>query len=384
MTHPPAATDPDPLGPLAGGTLPPGLGLAPRRCKAWRHASRLALLGAAAAAPALATAGDLGLDYLRLSAQAELGLNFRDPSPLHPGQTITVVSGASTLHNDQGILPPTVLAGTVADPWHLSLAAVQLANTGYFREQLSVLNDYPPAAKHYIAAQVPMHVDGRTSTLYTVGVSAASPDAPLQLGLHFYGAHVKVSDYYGLGTYHLSLDLQIQIMRDLPILSYLTVPEVPWRFHVDMDYDALHGGSAWQVGVTGVDLLGVGKPQVRSNPGLSFFTSTFDLTIDPFDAMLDFGLLQPGHYFDLQYASSLGASGDIPYSGPESVLAMDLADPLVLGGAGAAPPVALAGLVLPAPVPEPGSAALLVAGFAMLALRGRARTRDGLSMLVAV
>lgn len=317
----------------------------------------LPVLAAAALAPPVA-AGDLAIDTLQILAQASLRLTVPNTLPMATGPTLLLVDSAATQANPDALKPPVVVTGTTDDPWRLSFAAANMANTGFFREQVSVINAYPPEATRS-ASQLPLTVGAGADTAHVLTVHATTPDAPLSLGLTVFGAHLAGSDYYGAGRLHLRLDLDLSVSLDnAPATS-------PWSYSLDLSLND-HPGDGWVLSRGGIDLQGVGHPAERFVRNPSGFATTAALDVDFFHADLDFGLLQPGHSFSVSYRSAVSVNGELTYAGPQSFAQIDLTDPLSLGGDTSRPPIALAGVTLP-PVPEPPAAWLLLGGVAALA-----------------
>jgi len=318
----------------------------------------LALVGSASLAHA---ADALRIEHLLLSADASLnlrsGVNSAD-----------FASGGQSLDQLDGLIGAPAITASALDvpqgftsPTGLSFAFSQQANTAYYRDRISVVNDYPGDTPHYTQG-LPTQVSVRTSTAYDLSVSALQPDAPLGLTLQVNGARLRASDYYAASTLRTRLDVSLQVALDNGPL--LTV----WAHEVVLDL--LDGQWVFQARNL-IDAQGAGQPQWNFDSQNLFFVTQAQADTGLFTAPLDFGLLQPGHSFQLRYESVMMADAAMPYPGAQSFIDMDFVDPLTLGGDYSHPPITLTGLTLPSAVPEPPAAALALLGLVALRLRRR-------------
>jgi hypothetical protein len=297
-----------------------------------------------------------------LTISAEAGLLLQTPDPLNPSLLWPVVASGDTQTNLQGLLPPTVVTGTAIDPWGMSYAAATQGNSGYFRDRFGVHNDYPSQATQ-ATGSVPLTLDVHANTAMSLTVGAIGGAVPLPLTLTIYGAHLQGSDYYSAGHVEMGMQLQLTAQRDSD-----PTPTIFWKEKLLLQLNG-SGIADWHLeGPFIDDPQGVGGPQITANFGFSIggFGAGFDLTMDLFQAPLDLGVLNPGEKIRIVYQAQTYAKGELHYAGPGSDLSLDLIDPLSLGQA-AVPPIQIAGLALPSPVPEPSTPLLAVLGAMLLA-----------------
>ena len=129
----------------------------------------LALVGSASLAHA---ADALRIEHLLLSADASLnlrsGVNSAD-----------FASGGQSLDQLDGLIGAPAITASALDvpqgftsPTGLSFAFSQQANTAYYRDRISVVNDYPGDTPHYTQG-LPTQVSVRTSTAYDLDYNLA-------------------------------------------------------------------------------------------------------------------------------------------------------------------------------------------------------------------
>jgi hypothetical protein len=210
------------------------------------------------------------------------------------------------------------------------------------------------------------------STLYELTVRTDQPDTPLRLTFRFLGARADAYAYYGEGDIEAGVYASIYAGR----LGGGNVPPV-WGFEdrVLLDQHGSNNGS-FTTQSNGTDVYGIGLPQRSDSVGWDGFRSFGQVTRAAFSATLDFGLLQPGELFQIAYEAGVFADIDsAPYMGRADA---GLVDPFALDEP---PPfmIAIEGLALPtAPVPEPASSVLLLAGALLLvALKRQSSTAAG-------
>ncbi len=194
-----------------------------------------------------------------------------------------------------------------------------------------------------------------TSYALTVGTSEA--DTPLILDFNVYGSQARGAAYYAEGGVAAYTGIEIGAAKNA--VSGVVAPI--WGFS---DRVSLAGG-LFSISRAETDVQGIGLPTATGFVGWEEFQLTARAERGSFAGTLDFGLLQPGETFTLIYQSfSTVDMRNVLYGG--SALAT-LVDPFALGGD---PPLTLRGLTLPtAPVPEPQTWALMLAGLALLVLR---------------
>lgn len=197
-----------------------------------------------------------------------------------------------------------------------------------------------------------------TSYALTVGTSEA--DTPLILDFNVYGSQARGAAYYAEGQVDAHAGISIGVKNAVGLVA------IPiWGFADGVS----QVGGIFSINRAETDVQGIGLPTATGFVGWEDFQLTARAERGGFAGTLDFGLLQPGESFTLIYESfSTIDLRNVLYGG--SALAT-LVDPFALGGE---PPLALRGLTLPtAPVPEPQTWALMLAGLALLVRLTRLR-----------
>jgi hypothetical protein len=325
-----------------------------------RRAIALAALLVLTARPA--SAGDLRIDDLQIRAESALYLTVPSFSSTEPE---VLASARDSQVNAAGLLAPPVVTALTADRWGLSLATASQANTGYFRDHVLVVNDYP--VRGPFGSTLPLTVQqASAASAMDLTVSALSPDAPLDMTLHVFGGQLRGTYYYGLGG------VTIRVHLTLATKDALGHDDVPWEWVSELDMFDYSGPKA-QVASNSLihDIYGIGEPLTHFEMRGQDFASTAKVTIDDFVAHLDFGRLQPGENFQISYSARVDIQGTWEYPGPRAGAEADLVDPLSLGGRAARAPIEIAGLAFPSAVPEPGVAALWLAGLGWVLARRR-------------
>jgi hypothetical protein len=208
-----------------------------------------------------------------------------------------------------------------------------------------------------------------TSHFY-LEVGTDTPDTPLVLDFNFLGGQAVGTAYYGAGDMRISLDQAIRAGFGTldPLFPPLGVDPV-WGFGYTV---ALNdpGAPDWsRITQFEEDTQGIGLPVATDThllypPGT--FTTSYSLVLSPFQGTLDFGLLQPGQTFFLDYLAGAETMGMLTYPGTQAAAVASLVDPFSLGS-DPPPQLSLRGLTLP-PIqiaqgaPEPNAWALLVTG----------------------
>lgn len=197
----------------------------------------------------------------------------------------------------------------------------------------------------------------RAETHFSISVTTDEANTPLILDFNFLGSQLNGGSYYANGRMTIGSTLSIR-----GGLSGTARPET-WQFEDRLMLDGASTGSAFVRQSNGIDLQGIGLPQVSDSAGWFQFIAQGEVQREAFVGRLDFGLLQPGQVFRLDYDASAWIDANTEYAGSARA---ELVDPFSLGGT---PPVQLQlqGLDLPmAAVPEPATAASLLAGLALL------------------
>jgi hypothetical protein len=205
------------------------------------------------------------------------------------------------------------------------------------------------------------------STRFSITVVTDTPDTPLVLDFHFLGSTLAGGAHYGDGR--MTVGNEVVISGHSPGAPGVAT----WGFQDQLQLDSSTGDSRFTRQSNGTDVQGIGLPQLANDTaGWHEFQSRGSADRLSFVGRLDFGLLQPGQAFRLDYDARSWIEADIAYAGDAHA---ELVDPFSLGGT---PPaqLQLQGLTLPvAVVPEPASAATLAAGLAVLVVAARRRRR---------
>lgn len=307
-----------------------------------RSARTLALLLAGSSLSLAAQAG-LQIEGLFISASALV----TGPD----GQT-----HGNTWFWDSSLSAPITITSSGIQHGGLAAAARQTPD-GFFHDQVAF-------SAGWDAVQGPSMM--RAETQFKLSVSTDTPDTPLVLDFHVLGSLVRGSAYYGMGSMTVGSTMMITAGR-------LGGPlQDQWGFEDRLVLDSSQGSNFVRQS-NGADVQGIGLPGDSSSTGWVDMQSRGQVERDDFIGQLNFGLLQPGEVFKLEYSASTWISSAIRYAGSAEA---ELIDPFSLSGN---PPAQLSiqGLTLPmAPVPEPASVLLMMAGLALLA--GLARQRPAM------
>lgn len=299
------------------------------------------LLASLALAPAQA---DLKLESQHLRAWVQLA----EPD--------MVLSGPSETVWALGQPPGPVTVVKAARGASLAAAARQTPD-GFFHAAAALdqgWDDLPGA--HWVGA----------GTQFESLITTNQPDTPLLLDFLFLGSRLEAGAYYGIGNLQASVRLGIRAGIGH---SARTGVQLYWGFEDRLERVA--GGVIQAQHVSATDRTGIGLPAVQTSSGWQNMVSQGRLERGAYRATLDFGLLQPGEFFALDYSAEVRLQSDTPYA---SSARAEVIDPFGLRDD---PPLQLSlrGLALPAAVgvvPEPATPALLLAGLAgLLALYQR-------------
>lgn len=266
---------------------------------------------------------------------------------------VTTVSGqtyGNTWFWDSGLSEPMTITSSAIQHQGLAAAARQTPD-GFFSDEVAFSVGW---------SATPGLSTMRAETHFVLSVSTDTPDTPLILDFNVLGSQLSASAYYGEGRMTVGTLMEIRG-------ALLGIPRTSaWAYEDRLQLDSRSAsGSSFVRQSNGVDVQGIGLPPDHSQTGWFEMQSRGELQREAFVGRLDFGLLQPGEVFRLEYSAAAWIESDIRYAGSAGA---ELVDPFSLGG-GAAPPLQLSlqGLVLPAaPVPEPGSVLLMLAGLALL------------------
>ncbi len=255
---------------------------------------------------------------------------------------------------------PFILTATAVTPVHQALATQ--GTNGYFWNQ--AISTGQTSIEGPIAA-----------TGFHLVVGADAPNTPVVVDTYFFGAQAAGTAYYGQGDMRINIGQIISTRFNNDTLTKV------WGF---TDRVALNdnGTPGWsRTRVSQFDTLGVGLPTetLTATNYVNSFTESLSLELDPFHCLLDFGLLQPGETFTLDYESFANMEGGLTLPFGDARGVAKVVDPFSLGGS-QPPQIALQGLTLPSfsggSAPEPGTLALLTPGALLLvgALARRRRT----------
>ncbi len=248
---------------------------------------------------------------------------------------------------DSGLnLPPQVVSSGIASQG-LSAGARQTPD-GFFYDEVAFQKGWQsPAGLSTMQAQ----------TQFKLTVRTDAPDTPLILDFHFLGSMLDAGAYYGEGVMTVGASAAISAAKNGDPMAAV------WQFEDRLLLDSALSGAAFQRQSNGTDVQGIGLPLLADAAYWSQFVSRGEAQRQVFIGQLNFGLLQPGEVFRLNYDASAWIDSNIRYAGDARA---ELVDPFSLGGT---PPlqIHLQGLDLPvAAVPEPPSGLALMAGLVLL------------------
>ena len=216
--------------------------------------------------------------------------------------------------------------------------------------------------------------DARAETGFFVVVSTDTPDQPLQVELQFFGAKAMGGSYYGAGDVRSSYTAEVSVGRNVTHPALMTHA---WGFSDEVSLSSQSSIGVFGHNTSETDTLGAGVPASSFRQGWDGFLSFGEVTRDSFAARLDFGVIQPGETFAIAYYAEAAIFGNgVRYGGRA---ASELIDPLSLQNP--LPGITIDGLELwagpTAPVPEPQTWGLMLAGLALLAVLRRQRAHAG-------
>lgn len=219
-----------------------------------------------------------------------------------------------------------------------------------------------------LALRENMSGEATAATSFRLVVGTDTADTPLVLSFEFLGASATGRTYYNSGNAAITVTQTISGGIGAPDFR----PEPTWGFYEGV---AILASDGWQRRLpTTYDTYGIGLPVVTdSGPVNHGFSDSRTLSLAAFHGEINFGLLQPGEHFVLEYLSGASVDGSYIYPGPDNYALASLVDPFSLGGE-PPPQVSMQGLTLP--VPEPSTALLLAASLLALGSRRGTRNRD--------
>lgn len=258
---------------------------------------------------------------------------------------------------DSGLnLPPQVVSSGIASQG-LSAGARQTPD-GFFYDEVAFQTGWEsPAGLSTMQAE----------TRFKLTVRTDEADTPLILDFHFLGSLLGGGAYYGEGTMTVGASAAISAAKNGDPMAAV------WQIEDRLLLDSPVSGSAFQRQSNGTDVQGIGLPLLSDGAYWNGFVSRGEAERQSFVGQLNFGLLQPGEVFRLDYDARAWTASDIRYAGDARA---ELVDPFSLGGS-PPPQIQLQGLNLPvAAVPELASGLALLAGLVLLGavLRRRHRT----------
>lgn len=248
---------------------------------------------------------------------------------------------------------PSILTATAVTPVHQALATQ--GTNGYFWNQ--AISTGQTSIEGPIA-----------STRFSLVVGADAPNTPVVVDTYFFGAQAAGTAYYGQGDMRIDIGQKIRTRFNSNQLTEV------WGFQDTVALNS-NGTPGWsRTRVSQFDTLGVGLPTetLTATNYVNSFTESLSLELDPFHCLLDFGVLQPGETFTLDYESFAGMEGGLTLPFGDAGAVAKVVDPFSLGGS-PPPQIALQGLTLPsfAAAPEPGTLALLLLGGTLVLVRRR-------------
>lgn len=306
------------------------------------------LLGAAALPPAVA---DLRVERTAVEAWTELV----EPGQLQPAR-----------HHVSWQLgqPPGPVTAVSADRGLTLAAAARQTPDGFFHVAATHQRGWNDGSGLRLAT---------AGTQFSVTVTTNEADTPLVLDFLFLGSRLQAGAHYGAGR--LRASTRLLVSSAISTAPFPVVAPV-WGFEDELELDTRDAFDPPSVLVH--DTLGIGAPTAHASAGWTNFDSWAVHDRDPMIGTLDFGLLQPGQFFTLNYFSAVRIEADTPYLAHARA---EVVDPFSLRND---PPLALQlrGLALPSPVavvPEPTTAAqLLAGGLLLMLLAWRRRRQHGL------
>lgn len=186
---------------------------------------------------------------------------------------------------------------------------------------------------------------------YLLIVGTDTPDTPLVLDFHFFGAEARGSVYFGFGDITISVGQSMSIARPTHLNQLSLDSEMSPVWSISAEVRLLD--ATWHHSYRTNDTQGIGMPTLSVTPlfGLDpdgYTNSTgLKIALAPFDGSLDFGVLQPGNYFALRFGGSANARSQGAYDlGSATYAHALLVDPFSLGGT-PPPQLSLRGLTLP-------------------------------------
>lgn len=255
------------------------------------------------------------------------------------------------LQESSGDVPPYDVTAVAETPDYRAFS-MQTKN-GFFHNYASINGAVPDSGSGLAYAE----------SMFHLVVGADAPDTPLLLNFNFLGAQAVGTAYYGYGRMDITVAQTISYSFNGGPLTNI------WGFQDTVALNAPSTSDWTRTRDFSFDGQGIGLPGETLNylfypPGS--FTTSMSLELLPFFGTLNFGVLQPGQTFELNYNSNAIAEGTLSYPGQGANAVARLIDPFSLGGGDPPPQLEMQGLTLPslqpAVVPESGSYLLFVAG----------------------
>jgi hypothetical protein len=244
---------------------------------------------------------------------------------------------------------------TAQDQVVTGTASATQTKTGWF-------SAYTVANHDWVSRRSELGSDTRYYTL----LETTQPDTPLVLHFNFLGSRVRSDGYYSGNGVALDVEAWIAVEWNPPAHHIPDEQSLVWGFADRLDF-----ASGYRFTSQDVDLQNIGTPMVHTDSHWQEMRNIGEITRDSFSGTLDFGLLQPGERFGFSYFARTNVQLATPYA---TTALAEVVDPFAFDDT-PPPQFSFDGLTLPpAPVPEPASWLLGLAGLAVLAALHRTRS----------